>query len=104
MLKGIIGKILSILSSGLLYSLLSVELLEHHANTSKTARFGHTLQACADVYRGIKKLVGVKITKPAGLPMNLIKFRLVNIFTAESKTEMKEAVFAEYCHSDIKLH
>ena len=36
--------------------------------------------------------------------MNLIKFRLVNIFTAESKTETKEAVSAEFCHSDTKLH
>ena len=36
--------------------------------------------------------------------MNLIKFRLVDTFTTESKTEMNEAVFAEFCHSDTKLH
>ena len=99
-MERIIDKVLSILGSGLFCSLLSMELLEYHANTPKTVLLCRTLQACADLYRGIKKLVGVKITEPAELPMNLIKFRLVDIFTAGSKTEMKEAVIAEFYHID----
>ena len=87
-----------------LCSLLSMELLEHHASTPKTVLFCYTLQACANVYQGIKKLVGARITEPPGLPVNHIKLRLIDIFTAGSKTEMREAVIAEFCCSDTKLH
>ena len=86
-----------------LCSLLSKELLEQRASTPKTVLFCRTLQACANVYQGIKKLVGARITEPPGLPVNLIKFRLIDIFTAGSKTEMREAVIAEFCRSDTKL-
>ena len=83
--------------------LLSSELLEHHAKAPKTVLFCHTLQGCADVYVGIRKLLGAQITKPAGLPVNLVKFRLIDIFTAGSKAKMREAVVTEFCHSDTKL-
>ena len=86
-----------------LCSLLSTELLEHRANTSKTVLFCRTLHKCADVYVGIKKLLGANITEPPGLPVNILKFRLVDIFTAGSKAEMREAVIAEFCHTDTKL-
>ena len=83
--------------------LLSSELLEHRAKAPKTVLFCRTLQGCADVYVGIRKLLGAQITEPAGLPVNLVKFRLIDLFTAGSKAEMRETVITEFCRSDTKL-
>ena len=61
---------------------------------------------CKDVqtyYVGLRKLLGAQITEPAGLPVNLIKFRFLDIFTAGSKAEMRKAVATEFCCSDTKL-
>ena len=86
-----------------LCSLLSSELLEHRAKVPKTVLFCRTLQGCADIYVGLRKLLGDQITEPAGLPVNLVKFRLIDIFTAGSKAQMREAVVTEFCRSDTKL-
>jgi len=87
-----------------LYSLLSAKLLEHRVKAPKTVLFCRTHQGCADVFVGIRKLLGAQITEPAGLPMNLVKFRLIDIFTAGSKAEIKKTIVTEFCCNDTKLH
>ena len=60
------------------------ELMEKHVKATKTVVFCRTLKQCADMCITMKKLLGIYITEPPGLPDNLLQFRLIDIFTAAS--------------------
>ena len=57
---------------------------------------------CGDIYQRIKNRFGSNITEPPGLP-NIIEFRLINLFTAASTTEMREKVLDEFCKWNTRL-
>ena len=46
-----------------------------------------------------EEIIGPNITEPPGI----LKFRLVDIFTAGSTKEIREAIVAEFCQHDTKL-
>jgi len=51
-----------------------------------------------------EEIIGPNITEPPGIPVNILKFKLVDIFTAGSTKEIREAIVAEFCQHDTKLH
>jgi len=51
----------------------------------------------------MRKLLGQNITDPSGLPDNMIKYRLIDVFTAASSTETREEVSAEFCKCDSSI-
>ena len=82
--------------------MLADELLSQWENTVKTVLFCCRLVDCGDMYQRIKNSLGSNITEPPGLP-NIIEFRLINLFTAASTTEMREKVLDEFCKWNTRL-
>lgn len=80
------------------------ELILKRAQMPKTVVFCRTLQNCATFFATIKKMMGKNITDPPGAVYNChLQFRLVEVFTAVSTTEMREAVIKEFCKCDSTL-
>ena len=50
-----------------------------------------------------KKLLGENITEPPGLPDNILRYRLVDVFTAASDNDMREEVLGEFCKTNPNL-
>jgi len=50
-----------------------------------------------------KKKSGPLITDPPGVPVSILKLRLIDLFTAGSTNEMREAIINEYCQENSKL-
>ena len=65
--------------------------------------FCRSLSHCANMCMLMRKLLGQNITEPPGLPDNMVEYRLVDVFTAASNTEMREEVLAEFCKCDSSI-
>ena len=87
-----------------LSKILADELLRERTSVVKTVLFCRTLLSCAEIYASIKRILGMHITEPPGLP-NIIEFRLINLFTAASTPDMRTKVLAEFCkvNSNLRL-
>jgi len=83
-------------------SFLADELVKQRSKMPKTVLFCRTLQHCINIYGTLRRRLGSNITDPAGLP-NLLGVRLVDLFTAASKPEMREMVLREFCRADTSL-
>lgn len=68
----------------------------------KTVLFCTTLQQVADIYSLIIKCLGSNITEPPGT-LNVLRFRLVDMFTAGSTSITRERVLEEFCKKKTKL-
>ena len=79
------------------------ELLKYRSKAVKTVVFCRSLSHCANMCMLMRKLLGQNITEPPGHPDNMIKYRLVDVFTAASSTEMREEVLAEFCKCDSSI-
>ena len=89
-------------SVGDICSALADELVIERSNMPKTVLFCRTLKHCAKIYKTIRRKLGRNITDPAGLP-NLLGVRVVDLFTAAPKPEMRELVLKEFCKADTSL-
>ena len=47
--------------------------------------------------------MGQFITDPPGIPVSILKFQLVDMFTAGSTNEMRDAIIKEFCQEDTRL-
>ena len=82
---------------------LAKELLEKRCNTVKTIVFCRSLKDCGNMCIMLKRLLGKHITEPPGLPNRLLQFRLIDVFTAASDTDVREEIVVEFCKPDTKL-
>ena len=78
------------------------DLIKWRIRMQKTVLLCTTLQECVNIYSFVKKRLRPKITEPPGVP-NILQFRLVDMFTAGSTTDMRENILAEFCQKDTKL-
>ena len=51
----------------------------------------------------LKKLLGKNISEPPGIPDSLLQFRLIDVFTAASDTDVREEIIAEFCKTRTNL-
>ena len=79
------------------------ELMEKRVEATKTVIFCKTLKLCGELCITMKKMLGIHITEPPGLPDSLLKFRLIDVFTAASDVRMREAIVTEFCKSKTNL-
>lgn len=79
------------------------ELMECRILTKKTVIFCRTSNQCIQFFLLLKNLLGPSITEPPGLPENVLNFRLVDMFTAGARKEMREEIVTEFCRHDTKL-
>ena len=80
------------------------ELLSKRIDMPKTVVFCRTLQNCATFFSCVKKTMGKNITDPPGaLYDGIVHFRLVDVFTAVSSPQMREALLKEFCMSGSRL-
>ena len=79
------------------------ELMEKRVEATKTVIFCRTLKLCGELCITMKKMLGIHITEPPGLPDSLLKFRLIDVFTAASDVRMREAIVTEFCKSKTNL-
>ena len=86
-----------------LCSEIAGELKEQRISVKKTVIFCRTVNKCAQIFSLILKALGSDITEPPGLPVDDLKFRLVDNFTAGSSKEMREAIVHEFCQQETKL-
>ena len=86
-----------------LCEVLAKELLEKRCNTIKTVVFCRSLKDCGNMCIMLKKLLGKHITEPPGLPDSFLPFRLIDVFTAASDTDLREEIIVEFCKPDTKL-
>jgi len=82
---------------------LAKELLEKRCNTIKTAVFCRSLKDCSYICILLKKSLGKHFTEPPGLPDSFLPFRLIDVFTAASNTDIREEIIMEFCKSNTKL-
>lgn len=86
-----------------LCQLLSQELVKYRTKTPKTVIFCRSLQQCADMYLTFTRILGSEITEPPGMPTDILEFRMVDIFTAASTTDMRELILKEFSKTESTL-
>ena len=72
------------------------EIRKHRENTDRTIIFCRSYDACARVYLYLKNKLGREFTNPVGAP-DLAKFRLVDMFSACTQKDVKEAILTGMC-------
>ena len=84
---------------------LAKELKEKRIAATKTVVFCRSLKTCAKMCLILKKLLGECVTEPPGIPDSFLQFRLMDVFTAASDTDVREEVLAEFCkrHTNLRL-
>ncbi|XP_065908791.1 putative ATP-dependent DNA helicase Q1 [Dysidea avara] len=87
-----------------LCSKIAGELIEQRISVKKTVIFCRTVNKCAQIFSLLMKALGPNITEPPRLPVDVLKFRLVDNFTAGSLKEVREAIVHEFCQQETKLH
>ena len=85
-----------------LVHLLCSELQTARVSMPKTALFCTTIKQVANIYTLIKRAMGPNITEPPG-KVNVLRFRLVDMFTAGSTPFMRERILEEFCKYSTKL-
>jgi len=83
--------------------MLTNEILKLQTNMPKTVVFCPTLLQCANLLATLKQHLGDNITKPPGMPITDIKYRVVDVFTSGSTPEMREIILQEYCKQETNL-
>lgn len=78
------------------------QLMSTRTMTPKTVIFCQTLRDCSEIFASIKRKLGPNITEPPGLP-NIPELRLVTVFTAVSKNDLRETILQEFCKSNSVL-
>ena len=86
-----------------LAAMLTSELVELRSNTPKTVVFCRSLLQCVNLLVALKRLLKDNITEPPGMPATDIRYRLIDVFTSGSTTEMRELILQEFCKKDTKL-
>ena len=83
-------------------STFTAQLMSTRTMTPKTVIFCQTLKDCSEIFASIKRKLGPNITEPPGLP-NIPELRLVTVFTAVSKNDLRETILQEFCKPNSVL-
>ena len=83
--------------------LLATELSELCTNAPKTVIFCRTLLQYANLLKSLKRQLKMNITEPSSVPVTDIQYRLVDIFTSGSTSDMREVILQEFCKRDTHL-
>ena len=83
--------------------LLTAELSNLRTKAPKTVIFCRTLLQCANLLMCLKRHLKTNITEPPGMPVTDIQYRLVDIFTSGSTSDMREVILQEFCKKDSHL-
>ena len=86
----------------MLCELFAEQLLSNRVNFPKVLIFCRTIAECAALYQAIRLKLGKHFTEPPGYP-DLHRFRLVDMYTRASSSEMKKKVLASFMTSAGKL-
>ena len=76
---------------------LSREMLKLQDRFPKTIIFCRRFEECSDFYLMFIKTLGDSFTSPAGLDKNLSKFRVVDMYTSCTKTNVKANILKSFC-------
>ena len=68
----------------------------------KTVVFAHSYQDCTNLYLNVSRALGKHITYPAGYP-NLLKYRLLTMYTRASTDEMKSSIMSIFSLENSSL-
>jgi len=82
--------------------LLASELLTKRTLTPKTVVFCVTVQQVVNIFKIIKKSLNEYITEPPGVA-SLLPFRLIDMFTAGTKSEMRQRILSVFSKKDCRL-
>ena len=91
------GSIAEILAS------LADELKKKRTAMPRTIIFAKTYEACGDAFVLFRSVLGNELTEPVAAPNDLARFRLVDMFTACTKKEVKNDIIQNFCTPDGKL-
>lgn len=83
--------------------LLTTELSKLRTKVPKTVIFCHTLLQCANLLKSLKRDLKLDITEPPGMPVTDIQYRMVDVFTSGSTSEMRDAILQEFCKKNTSL-
>lgn len=83
--------------------LLAAELSKLRTKLPKTVVFCHTLLRCANLLTSLKRHLKENITEPPGMPLTDIHYRIIDIFTSGSTTEMREIILQEFSKKETNL-
>ena len=81
---------------------VALELKVKHKEYPKSVIFARTYQDCTNLYLYIARYLGKFITLPVGCP-NLLRHRLVSMYTRASTDEMKTMVMSCFSKENSKL-
>lgn len=81
---------------------LSEELNQKRLNYPKSIIFCRSYQDCSSLYANIIHCLGNNKTEPPGYP-NLLKYRMISMYSRASSPEMKEKVTLAFCQQDHVL-
>ena len=81
---------------------LGHEIIAQRSLTPKTVVFCVTVKQVADIYSIIKRQLDVCITEPPNVP-NILPLRLIDMFTAGTKSEMRQRILETFSKTDSKL-
>ena len=78
-------------------------LIEFQTFFPKMVIFCRKFDECAQMYLLFKQYLGDKFTNPIGAPSTLSKFRVVDMFTSCTQSEVKKSIIESYSLSDSHL-
>ena len=82
---------------------LAEELKIKRAAMPRVIVYTRTYDACGEIYAFFKHFLGPELTEPPHLPYQLAQFRLVDMFTACTKADVKEKIILNYANPDSTL-
>ena len=82
--------------------LVAKDVIHQGIEYPKTIIFCRTYHDCADLYHLLRKSLGVYFTFPPSFP-DFHQFRVVEMFTRASSTEMKEKVLHSFCTNESRI-
>lgn len=81
---------------------IALDLKLKQKNYPKTIIFARSYKDCTDLYLHVAHCLGKHITVPVGYP-NLLKYRLLSMYTRASRDEMKSSIMTSFSKGDGTL-
>lgn len=82
---------------------LSTSLMRHRESYPKTIIFCRSYSDCGEIYRTVEIMMGSSFTEPIGYPKGLHQFRLVDMYTRASTSNMKQKVLESFVSTSSRL-
>ena len=76
---------------------LADEIIEKRRTMPRVIIFARTYDACGELYTYFRYRLGDSLTDPADVPNDLAQFRLVDMFTACTKKDVKDVILKGFC-------